>query len=171
MAACELVDPSSRGGYFDARKLGVLEKFFGQNFVNLNGSVNPGVSNLAYLLEGLLSNDFRDQYAQSMGWHTSIPENIYAAVTYSWDTNTQSLKGELGDVYAALRNEYAQDLAGQVSAANEFRRTVDGFGIRGIFPSPAEIQGTEGNDVLFSFDNAPHSLFGGGGNDTLIAGK
>ena len=47
-AGVENIDPASRGGYFDAQKLAVLEAFNGQKFVNIFGNnSNPANAHIA----------------------------------------------------------------------------------------------------------------------------
>ncbi|TCU21826.1 putative secreted protein (type I secretion substrate) [Rhizobium azibense] len=50
-AGVENVTPSSRGGYIDARKLGFLEKFFGQDFLQYGTIPNPWMNAAAVLEE------------------------------------------------------------------------------------------------------------------------
>ena len=192
----DAIDPASRGGNFDARKLAVLEKFFGEDFLQ---SGNPDPNTLAApLLNESYQGVFEMFYAGLMA-QTHL-KDLYDEITFTWDEATQSLKGNLSLVIADLQNRIAVDpVLGKV-ALGEFTRTLHGFeaesmldywGFRSAFAAQGEemawtidsvgkniingtidndtISGTDGNDAIRS-ESGNDIHFGGVGDDVLYGG-
>ncbi|BCS53645.1 calcium-binding protein [Geobacter sp. SVR] len=178
------INPASRGGTIDARKLGALEKMFGQSFVGTSGA-NPNVTAAAMLnqsYQGL----FDTFYAQLMMQTHLKP--LYDLITYSWDEASQSIKGDLSGVIAEIENELTADPAAGKALFDEFTRNLDQLkatsamnfdAYQAAFMSKGDsfiwtleslgknlIAGTAGNDMLSGTANAD-ALAGGAGADTL----
>jgi len=187
------IDPGSRGENIDARKLAVLEDFFGEPFVGVDGP-NPLIST-APLLKQSYQGLFEMFYAGLMA-QTHL-KDLYGMISYTWDEATQSLKGELGVGISALQNQLTSDPAGGKLMLGEFARTLRGFqaegmvdylGFRNTFVAQGEelawvfdsggknlINGSVDNDNLLGTgshdairgDNGNDILFGNVGNDVL----
>ncbi|HQM82718.1 MAG TPA: calcium-binding protein [Syntrophorhabdaceae bacterium] len=119
----DVVD-GSRGAFFDAKKLAVIEKLLGQDFVGMNGPNPNDLAGplLAQTYEGL-SEMF---YAQLMA-QTHL-KYVYDAITYALDEETQSLKGDLTASIEALVAG-----TGMSDAPEEFIRTIHGFQAEEMF--------------------------------------
>jgi hypothetical protein len=191
------IDPASRGPYFDARKLSVLEKFFGEDFVGLYGP-DPVPNAAVPLLNQSYQGVFEMFYSGLMA-QTHL-KDLYDEITFTWDEATQSLRGNLSLVITDLQNRIAVDpVVGKV-ALSEFTRTLHGFGaesmvdywgFRGTFAAQDEelawtidsvgkniiygtvdndtISGTDENDAIRG-DYGNDVLYGGNGDDALYGG-
>ncbi|MEW6740894.1 MAG: calcium-binding protein [Nitrospirota bacterium] len=118
------IDPNSRGGSIDARKLAVLEKFFGQPFVSQYG-VNP-IPESAILLKEAYRGLSEMMYSQLMAQTHLKP--LYEKITYTWDDATQSVKTDMSAVIADLQNSLTTDAEQGKQLLGEFSRTIRGFG-------------------------------------------
>jgi Ca2+-binding RTX toxin-like protein len=187
------INPTSRGSNIDARKLAVLEKFFGEAFVGVGGS-NPNV-NAAALLNQSYKGLFEMFYAGLMS-QTHL-KDLYNKITYTWDETTGSLKGNLSGVVTTLQSQLILDPTAGKVMLGEFARTLHGFqaegmlnywGFRGTFAAQSEelgwvidsvgkniINGTlnndsisgTGNDDAIRGDSGNDYLYGNAGNDVL----
>lgn len=188
----EGIDPASRGGNIDARKLAVLEKFYGEVFDGTNGS-NPNV-NAAPLLNQSYNGLSEMFYAQLMA-QTHL-KSLYEKITYTWDETTQSVKGDLSAVTTEIENRLAANDETIKPALSELVRTIKGFDagtmmnlidFQYYFASKGPefgslvgvIIGGTGNDslsgnaeanVIMGYDGND-SLYGYEGDDILVGGK
>lgn len=117
------IDPASRGGSIDARKLSVMEKFYGRDFTGVSGP-NPNAQAAALLNQSYqgLSELF---YAPLMA-QTHF-KSYYDQITYSWDSVSQSIRGDSGAVTASLQAQLTADPKGGRLLLSEFARTVKGL--------------------------------------------
>jgi hypothetical protein len=91
------IDPNSRGPNIDARKLGVLEKFFGQSFFSRVQFSGPNPNFWAALdLTESYRQIFETNYAELMA-QTHL-EDLYAKVGFTWDEAKQVFKTDLSGV-------------------------------------------------------------------------
>lgn len=118
------INPSSRGPNIDARKLSVLEKFFGQAFVGVGNSFNPNVY-AASVLNQSYKGIFEMSYAALMS-QTHL-KNLYDEILYTWDEATQSLKGDLSAVIIQLQNRIATDEVSGKKVLGEFAHSIRCF--------------------------------------------
>ena len=182
----EAVDPESRGGLFDARKLAVLETLFGRAYVGTTGE-NPHHAPAPYL-ERAYNGIFEMYYAQLMA--QTHMRDLYDMITYTWDKTSHNIKGDLSAVIADIQNTITADLTGGKAVLGEFARTIRGFqakdvldftefrnafaeqdeDLRWIIDSAGKdvITGTAGNDTLYGYE-VNNAVAGGGGNDSLYA--
>ncbi|MDI6761508.1 MAG: calcium-binding protein, partial [Thermodesulfobacteriota bacterium] len=177
------ISPTSRGPNIDARKLAVLERFFGVAFVGVGGA-NPNV-NAAALLNQSYRGIFEMFYAGLMA-QTHL-KDLYGKITYTWDETTQSLKGDLASVKTALEGHYILDPISGETLAGEFIRSVKAFQAETMlgldafrsnytfsllidsYGPASQINGTINNDTLTG-TSASDGIRGGGGNDTISGG-
>jgi Ca2+-binding RTX toxin-like protein len=163
----EGVAAGSRGSNFDAQKLAVIEKLLGQPFVGTDGA-NPNslaAPMLAQVYEGL----FEMYYAQFMT--QSHLKYLYDAVTYTWDEETRSLKGDLSAAVMALQNQMALD-PNAVNDPRELMRTIHGLKADEMFDLVSLSSTFELNDedVNWTIDSAGKTIMlGTAGNDGLYA--
>ena len=169
----------SRGGYFDARKLAVLEKFLGEGYNGVNGA-NPIAAASASLAQAY-NNLFETFYGQVMT--QSHLKGFFDLITYIWDETSQSLKGDLSALKADLESRF--DAQNQVAVGvplHEFVRVVNGmqaqssFNLESLRANPEfrwwmdmdglAIDGTGGNDNMTGSVQADY-LRGGDGDDTI----
>ncbi len=182
----ETIDPESRGGLFDARKLAVLETFFGKAYVGTTGG-NPHGAPVPYL-ERSYNGIFEMFYSQLMA-QTHL-KNLYDMITYTWDENSQNIEGDLSAVTEEIRSRITADPATGKNDLGEFSRTVHGFqakdifgftefrdafakqdeGLRWVIDSAGKdvITGSTGNDTLYGYE-VNNAITGGEGNDSLYA--
>ncbi|HMH16687.1 MAG TPA: calcium-binding protein, partial [Burkholderiales bacterium] len=164
----DAIDPDSRG-WFDAQKLGVMEKFFGEQFIGYDGSSIVNSLNALGPLIGSYEHLFELTYAQLMA-ETHL-KGIYDSITYSWDSTTHSLRGDLTAVYARLGGEYATDPAKAIEDVSEFQRTIRGLQTTSLLTTPSEIHGSIGDEVIFGVGNPVQKIFAGFGNDVIEVGR
>jgi len=184
----DAIDPASRGGLIDARRLSVLEAFFGETY---EGTTGPDpIQGAVPFLERSYKGVFEMYYAQLMA-QTHL-KDLYDMINYAWDETSQSIKGDLGAVVAAVQNALAIDEAEGRALLGEFSRTIYGLqarevldftmGFRSVFATHGEelawiidsagrnvISGVACNDNLYSWE-ANDAITGGKGNDSLYAG-
>jgi hypothetical protein len=120
----EGIDPNSRGANIDARKLSVLEKFFGQSFVSQYGA-NP-IPESAILLKEAYRGLSEMMYSQLMAQTHLKP--LYDKITYTWDEATQSVRADMSGVITELQNSLSTDSEAGKNLLGEFARTIRGFG-------------------------------------------
>jgi len=163
----DTIDPASRGGNFDARKLAVIEKLMGQAFAGANGSDPNTLAAplLAQAYEGL----FEMYYAQIMA-QTHL-KYVYDAITYTWDEATQSLKGDLNAAIAALQSNMSSN-QGAADDPLEFMRTIHGFSSEDMFnliPISTTFE-LNNEDANWQMESAGRTILSGtGANDSLSA--
>lgn len=118
------VNPASRGGAMDARRIAVLEQFFGQE-----SRGNPDYA-VAVRWEQSYQGLAELFYGQLMA-QTHL-KDLYALVAYTWDEAAQGLRGDLGAVVAELQGQLARDpTAGQGTLA-EFARSLRSLGAQEV---------------------------------------
>jgi Ca2+-binding RTX toxin-like protein len=192
------IAPGSRGGSIvDARKLVVLEKFFGQNFSGTNGPNPHGFS--APFLKQSYQGLFEMFYAQLMA-QTHL-KDLYGMIAYTWDEATETVKADLSAVITEIQNCLNANYEDGKKVLSEFTRTIKGFQaedmmdfktFRTVFASQSEelawiidsagknpISGTSGNDFLNGTDNpdairgrdGKDLIYGNDGNDALYGGE
>ncbi len=120
----DTIDPATRGPYWDARKLAVLEGFFGEGFVGAGGATDPNrfaVASLEEAYAGVLELVYSQLMAQS---HL---ESLYGLITYTWDEASQQVKGDLTAVQAELQARLTADPAAGQADLGELGRAIRGF--------------------------------------------
>lgn len=181
------LDPASRGGNIDARKLASLEKLYGEAFVGMDGT-NPNIA-AAPLLDQSYWGMFEMLYAQMMA-QTHL-EGLYGMISYTWDDLSQSTKGDLSAAIADLEVRLSNNLAAGEQTVQEFIRTLLGVDAKGMMnvqdfdSSPLmaindfrwllessrmpAVDGTKSDDFLFGSAGAD-VIAGFEGNDWISAG-
>ncbi|PKN20071.1 MAG: hypothetical protein CVU71_06860, partial [Deltaproteobacteria bacterium HGW-Deltaproteobacteria-6] len=187
----DVVDSNSRGGLFDARKLNVLEKILGQDFVGASGA-NPNANAVPFLNQAY-QKLFGIFYGELM-MQTHL-KDFFDEITYSWDETTQSIKGDLSAVAMDFQQRILADPPEGKFALAEFVRSLGGLNsensvawdyesfkremlsmtdddVSFIFDSLDKniIAGGSGNDAL-TINSANDALYGGEGNDSLTGGS
>ncbi|OGL19617.1 MAG: hypothetical protein A3K12_03785 [Candidatus Rokubacteria bacterium RIFCSPLOWO2_12_FULL_71_19] len=163
------IDPASRGPYWDARKLAMLEQLFGEAFVGAGGATDPnrfavGVLEEAYA--GVLELVHSQLMAQS---HL---ESLYSLITYAWDEAAQQVRGDLSAVQAELQTRLAADpVAGQADLG-EFARTVRGLQAEGMLGYWAfrESLAAQSEEYRWGMDSSGKSLIEGTAVADSLAG-
>jgi len=179
----EGIDPGSRGENIDARKLAVLGKFFGEDFVQSNNT-NPN-----FLAAPWLNKSYRgifEMFYAGLMAQTHL-KDFYDKIIFTWDEGTQSLRGDLSEVITELQNRIAIDPVEGKEVLGEFARTLCGFdaedmvdyvSFRNTFSAQSEelgwvidtagnvFMGTVDDDSIFA-NETPDHLYGYGGNDIL----
>ena len=179
------IDPESRGGFIDARRLAALEALFGEAYAGTGGA-DP-IQGAVPFLERSYKGVFEMYYAQLMA-QTHL-KDLYDMISYTWDETSQNIKGDLNVVVTAIQTALTNDEAAGKVLLGEFSRTVYGFqakdtldfimGFRNTFAAQGEdltwiidsagknvITGTAGNDNLSSSE-VNDAIMGGEGNDSL----
>ncbi|HEX9198152.1 MAG TPA: calcium-binding protein, partial [Acidobacteriaceae bacterium] len=168
-AGVDTIDPLSRNGidgfHIDARQLGVLEKFFGEQFVGIYGP-NP-MYDSGLLLKASYQGLFEMMYAELMA-QTHL-KSEYDAITYRFDTQSQSLKGDISPAFAVLGAEYAANPSAAIADAQDFERSIYALQEVAMFDIDSRLRGTDGNDLIVSSAQGRNdTIDGGAGNDTII---
>ena len=185
-AGCAEVNPASRGGSFDARKLAVLEKFLGESFDGALGA-NP-TADASILLQrgyGLLAEGV---YAQLLV-QTHL-QDLYYSIDYTLDRATLSVQPDFDRVTQKLDDALQADPASGRELLSEFARML-----RGLETLPADDYArlrahfaSHGEDLAITFDSGGRNviadvdstntirgstdadlLAGGDGNDSITA--
>jgi len=122
----ESIDPASRGSNIDARKLAVLERFFGETFAGASGA-NPTYENSVSLNESyrLL---FEFNYGVLMA-RTHL-KDLYDTIAAVWDDQKQEIRIDLSAVTVDLQTSVANDPEMGKQLLSEFARTIRAFGGR-----------------------------------------
>jgi Ca2+-binding RTX toxin-like protein len=190
-AGVDGVDPGSRGGLFDARKLEALEAFLGHVYEGTSGSNPTGGMQLVHLNQAwntLAGGLFSHLFVQGTGAAT------FEGLSYSFGTDSVSL--EAGTSLASLIDDAQVDQPTDLSNLAAYWRNVRAF-LHVLSPqlgsTPAQIDtalsaAVSGTSVAFlgnqwgfahvggsaaadTLNGTSGSLLtGGAGNDTLIAG-
>ncbi len=101
----ENIDPTSRGGNIDARKIAVLEKFVAGSFVGVSGP-NPNYA-AAVLLDEAYRRLFETMYEWLMG-QTHL-KDLYQEFTFRWDDENQLYVIDATDVVTVLQDTIASN--------------------------------------------------------------
>lgn len=120
----DTIDPNSRGANIDARRLAVLEKFFGQAYTGTTGA-NPHTQ-AASLLKESYRGLSEMMYSQLMA-QTHL-KDLYGKINYTWDDATQSVKADMSAVIADIQNQLTINPDLGKETLGEFARTIRGFG-------------------------------------------
>lgn len=185
-AAVDEVDPASRGGSFDARKLSMLEKFLGDQFVGVGGVTDPNTA--AARLLNIAYKEFSEWAYAGLMSQTHLLD-LYTEITYVWDEATQSVRGNLSAVTDDIISRIAADPVTGTADLGEFARTICGFQaeevldfqqFRNAFASLGEeylwvidsanrlvMTGTAEDDLITASETTGNALYGGDGNDVL----
>lgn len=110
----------SRGSEIDARKLVVLEQFFGQEFAS---GANPPERAAERLIESY-NGMFELMYSNLM--RQTHLEELYGLITYTWDSEAKSIKGDLGVLAGEFEARFEQNVIGTDVVLREFVRSVEG---------------------------------------------
>ncbi len=183
----EGIDPTSRGPYFDAQKLSVLEKLFGEDFVGIDGS-DPGPKPAEFLNQSY--SGISEMFFAGLMAQTHL-KDLYDKVTFTWDETTQSLRGDLSAVATEIENLATADRDSAVLNLVEFVRTICGFqasdmvnlqsfkdaltaydqelGSYIYFPN-IPMYGTFVDDSIIGMDDTK-VILGNAGDDTLVGGN
>ncbi|BCO31359.1 hypothetical protein TspCOW1_14620 [Thiohalobacter sp. COW1] len=163
--------PDSRGSEIDARKLVVLERFFGQEFA---GGENPPERAAERLLESY-DGMFELMYSNLM--RQTHLEGLYDLISYEWDSETESIKGNLGALAGELEARFEQNVIGTDVVLREFVRSVEGFqAARDLSFEPLRHHEffawhVEAHDVLKAEGTVMNDvMFGTSGSDAIRAG-
>ncbi|MEN6328442.1 MAG: calcium-binding protein [Syntrophomonas sp.] len=178
------VDTTSRGSSFDARKLAIMEKFFGTDYAGVGGS-NPN-TNAAVVLETAYSGLVATIYSRLMA-QTYLKE-ICSAIIFKWDDSLNDFTTDLTKVEGVIESALASDesegksllseyvsmmrtlnfeeetgleqLSASFSAkGEEYAWIMDSSGVKGM-------EGTKWNDNLTGTD-IDNAIAGGEGDDIL----
>jgi Ca2+-binding RTX toxin-like protein len=176
-AGVDNIVPNSRGAYIDARKISSLEVFLGEKFSQLGIHPNPygqagrDLDQAFDMLEELIYGQLASQ--------TSL-KSLYDKINYTWDTSSQTIRGDLTAVAIQLTDDITSDHTAGTADLAEFLRTLKGLGMFNIMDldSFETSLAPLGNDIATLFDtmltttSSPGNDFlrGGAGNDNLSGG-
>jgi Ca2+-binding RTX toxin-like protein len=118
------VDPGSRGNTMDARKLVVLEKFVGMDFVGALGA-DPVPDAAVQLLQGY--HDLREQVNAKLMAQGHLAA-LYDTIGFTWDESSQSVRADLSSAMAQIDTALRADPAGGRTLLSEFARMMRGLG-------------------------------------------
>ncbi|SHI32210.1 Hemolysin-type calcium-binding repeat-containing protein, partial [Clostridium cavendishii DSM 21758] len=172
---CEKIDSTSRGTNIDAKKIAVIEKFFGNKFEGVNGA-NPNI-NAAAVLENIFKQLYDNFYYQLMGQShlKEVLPLIYGdkqleKITGYFDSvlanNIEDGKELLYEFVSTLRTMKIEKLVDIKGLSNYYTAKSNelGFIIDSIYK--VRVKGTQLNDILNGGDG-DDVLDGGSGNDYL----
>ena len=172
-----------------SKKVHATEQFVGQAFPRLNGNLNQNAV-LAY-------NDAFNQIAASVYAQLNSQSHLtdlYSRISYSLDSVTGVLRGDLALVQSEIQNRITADPVGGRALLSDFSRSVVGFGLERAFnywsfyeyfrnqsTELGDIVATAGRTILDGTSasetlSAPWVLLSGGGSyktlmPTIIAGR
>ncbi|MBM4329357.1 MAG: hypothetical protein FJ118_19610 [Deltaproteobacteria bacterium] len=119
------INPGCRGPNIDARKLAVLEKFFGQSFVGSNGTSPTYESSI------LLNESYRVVYEMTYGQlmvQTHLAE-LYRNIQYVWDDQQLAMNFDLRNVVTTIQQSIAINPEQGKQLLAEFARSVRGIAL------------------------------------------
>ena len=105
-AGVENISDGSRGQYYDAKRLGVLEKFMGYGFVGENGSRNPNNS-AGYYLEDSYASLYNHIYAQ-LEAQTAL-KDVFDLIDKVYDFETEEVSYDLSRVIGYIDSVIKED--------------------------------------------------------------
>jgi len=121
----QTVNSGSRGGHIDARRLVVLERFFGQSFVGTDGP-DPNYS-ASILLNKSYRQLFEAAYAGLMA--QSHLKDLYSKIIYTWNDQNEGYDVDLGGLIGELQTQLANKPEDGKQLLSEFARTMRGAGV------------------------------------------
>ena len=117
------ISPTSRGPFFDARKLATLEKILGENFLqDSNPAPGPGA---VHPLNDAYKTLSESMYGQLMA-QTHL-KDLYAQITYSWDAAASCIRADLSGAGTSIQKELNENYASGKELLSEFIRTIRGL--------------------------------------------
>ncbi len=124
-AGVDTINPDVRGPYINARRLAILEKFFGDEFwINAKMSRNPHQSAAALLNEAFYGM-FEMFYAQLLV-QTHL-KDLYSDITYSWDDVKSNVKGDMKKAIEKIQKAISDDEDKGKTLLKEFDRSIKGL--------------------------------------------
>jgi Ca2+-binding RTX toxin-like protein len=162
------VSPTSRGPFFDAQKLGALEKMIGESFIQ-DANPDPGPAAVHSLGDAykILSESL---YGQLMA-QTHL-KDLFARITYIWDKEASCVRGELGGAATSIQNELNRDYETGKDILTEFLRTLRGLGAdeQTNLSAFCEIFACQGSELLKITEEAGRNVMHlSAGNDSIPA--
>jgi len=186
------VEPNSRGGHIDAKKLGILEKFVGRGFVGMSladkqNSPNPNGQAAKYLENAYVK---LVDYVYSELESQTYMKPIYEMLEFSYDETTGKYVYDLSVVQGYIDEAIESNSTEGKELLRDFVKTFVNLGleessnysdfkehyvVKGadyelIFKTleSINIYGTETSDELEG-TSASEVVFGYGGNDTIMS--
>ena len=190
----DAIDPTSRGGVFDAQKLAVMEKFFGIDF-----SGNP-TTNALTLLTSSYTNLVENMYVSLIaethlkGLLDLVEFDTTGNISFNWvqaeiddliGTDQSAAVVMLGEFARIIRyynlgsNEAFLSFRGHYAVQSEvYAKAIDFAGTQPIIGTSGDdslstsgnqtaLDGGDGNDYLYANTTPNVALYGGAGNDTI----
>lgn len=186
-AGADKVADGSRGEYFDAKKLFVLEKFIGEKFKGVNNSGKPNNQAANFLsnsYNSLLNNIYSSLQAQ-----TGL-KGVFDLVEIKIDEETNTCRYSLNKVQEYIDNKILEDETAGKELLGDFTNCFVSLGLKDNsnyqeyydhFVALGEeydillktvgkaiINGTEGDDHIEG-TSMYEAIFGGGGDDTIYS--
>src|SRR5713101_100901 len=169
----------------DGRQVEVLEKLFGESYVSPQFGYHQITTTGGTLLSQAYQGAFEMFYGQLMA-QTHLKED-FDRVTYTWDSATQSLKGDLTAVGAYLDSQLQVNPESGKTEVDEFARSVHGLKAEAMLPfntlhgsdrltwlvesdGMQRAEGTDGADTLTASSN-PFAVWAGAGDDLIQSGS
>ncbi len=159
------VSPTSRGNFFDGRKLAVLEKMIGEDFLQ-DSKPDPGQAAISHLSDAykiLLESIYGRLMVQT---HL---KDLYSQITYSWDADASCIKGDLRGAINYIQNELNENYDSGKSILTEFVRTLRGMDVdeKTNFSSFYEAFASQSEELVQIIEEAGRNVVRlGPGNDT-----
>ncbi len=119
------VSPTSRGPNIDARQLGVLESFYGDSFVGVDGP-NPNTGS-APILQDAYRKLVDGLYSQYLAQAQLKP--VWDEVTFSWNDTTGALAVDFGSSATALLSLAGTGATASALMVYEFGKSLAQFGL------------------------------------------
>ncbi len=168
-AGVSSIDPVSRGPNIDARKLGVLEKFYGQEILGVSGR-DPNAT-AASLLNEAYKKLYEMYYGQLMA--QAHLKDLYAQIIYRWDEASGTLIGDTSRAIAWIETQMAADPEKGRIILSEFARSLKGSGADQIvdYASFRSHFAAQGEDLSWLIDSAGLSILSGTENGETLRGR
>src|SRR5712692_4965192 len=170
----------------DGRRLEVLEKLFGETYVSSLFGYHGITPTGAGLLTQAYQSVFEMFYGQLMAQTHLKPE--FDRITYTWDSATRSLKGDLAAVGAYLDSQLQANPEAGKTEVDEFVRSVHGLKAEAMLPfntlhggdrltwlvgsdGMQRTEGTDGADTITTTSSNPFAVWAGAGDDLIQSGS
>ena len=185
-AGVENISDGSRGQYYDAKRLGVLEKFMGYGFVGENGSRNPNNS-AGYYLEDSYASLYNHIYAQ-LEAQTAL-KDVFDLIDKVYDFETEEVSYDLSRVIGYIDSVIKEDEMKGKLLLGDFTNSFAHLWLKNNsnytdyvehFSSLGEeydliVRYTTSKEIIYGTNDADsitggveyEAVFGGDGNDTI----
>ncbi len=143
-AGCENIDPTSRGGNIDAIQLGVLEKFYGNEFVGVDGS-NPNAP-AATILKNMYI-DLCEEIKMELLAQTQLKNPVNLTLYYKDEEGNKKIDYSIVENYFSY--QYKKDSEKAVEMMRNYVQYLQSSGISSQYFNTDDLQAAFADKEVF----------------------